>query len=116
MLVTIYKFDKQKYQNSLDFWNSEFNRGHIDLIHPEHKSMNEYFYPCEIVTDMFDIVPEYKMTNIYEIDNDYLVTDIIDYKYYSFSDYCEWLQIRGIELKGETINLYREYKIKKVIG
>ena len=39
MLVKVFKFDKQKYINNLEFWNSEFKKGHIDLIHPKDKSI-----------------------------------------------------------------------------
>ena len=41
--------------------------------------------------------------------------DIDDNKYYSFTDYCVWIEMKGIKLTGEPANLYREVKIKKLI-
>ena len=91
MLIKCKVLNKEKWDTDTQFWNSEYNKGHIDLIHPCDRNYDVYWdseIEIEVDDDKF-----FKSSSFnYYLMHDYYVNIFDTEEYRSLSDVIFWCE------------------------
>lgn len=116
MIIPTYRFNWGKWNQENEFYQSELEKGHIDLTSPMDKS-SSYWELGEIETETYEKIDGNPDLIIYRTDTDFLISSgsTGNPAYLLFSDYLRWITERKITIDDDLAWMVRELKLSTIL-
>lgn len=96
--LDIRRFNRSKWDKDMDFYLSEIQKGHIDLISPWDRSFCDYWNIYEVYnTDIFESISNYYGLRIYETDDNFVIEDLFNPQlFFLLTDWIQYWKLKNI--------------------